>query len=251
MKNHVQNLEIRVHKADGTVEKFFQIEAGLARQILQDFQPAKVFDSEKIIIADARSLTCFPGRQVVRLDLISEPPVQWIRPPGIMDAVELTKAEFQVLHQNPELRDPRNQVRMLEDSAIHFLEIELTGQPLLFLALELVPEPSFDRPEAVLGPFYPLPTPALCFRMRTGGVAVLNPFHLVCFTLFQAPPLEPGGVWPAQRTNRPQREHRVWQAGEATADPLPPDSFPADGQRKRDLTRRSQNENAPAMEGKY
>jgi len=251
MNDCPQNLEIRVYKADGSIEKFIQTEAGPAQRILHEFRDGRIFDLEKIIIAGRRSLTSFPTRQVVRLDLVSEPPVQWIRPRGIVDAVELTGAEFQALHQNPELRDPENQVKMLEDSVVGFLEIEMASQPPLFLALEWAPAPSADRPEAILCPFYPLPTPTLSFRMRTGGLAILNPFHLVRLTLFPAPQQPPAEAWPAQRANNPPREHLTRQAGEAITVRPSPDHFLADGQMKRELSRRDQSENAPAMERKY
>ncbi len=251
MNPPAQNLEICVHKTDGTFERFVQNEADLAKCILNEFQPGQIFDREKIIIADRSSLTSIPTRQVVRVDLVSEPPVHWTFPQGIVDAVELTGAEFQVLHQNPEIHDPRNQVRVLEDSVVRFLEVEMAGQQPLFLALELALEPSTNRPEAILHPLYPLAMPALCFRMRTGGVAALNPRHLVRFTLFPAPQLQPGAAWPAHRIKSQQRERSARQAGEALAGRPSPFHFPAVGQMNRDPSRRNQNENVSTMERKY
>src|SRR5208337_2078284 len=53
MSRPAQNVEICVHKADGTVERFVQNEADLANSILNGFQPGRIFDQEKIIIADS------------------------------------------------------------------------------------------------------------------------------------------------------------------------------------------------------
>lgn len=119
-----------------------------------------------------------------------------ILPPGLVDAVELAETEFQSLLRNPELGSRWDDARALDASVIAFLELDMVGQPPLFLVEEVPLEPQADQSAAFLRP---LATPALCFRMRTGGVAVLNLLHLMGFTLFPSPQEALLDAWPATR----------------------------------------------------
>ena len=112
MNHPTQGLQIRIQQ-DRMVPSttFTQSEANLVNNIVNEFQPTQLFNREKIIIAGDNALTSFPARQVVRIDLVSEPPFHWILPPGIVDAVELTETEFRALLQNPELGDRWDQAR--------------------------------------------------------------------------------------------------------------------------------------------
>ena len=251
MNHPTQGLQIHIHKTDGSVTTFTQSEANLVNSIVNEFQPTQLFNREKIIIAGDNALTSFPARQVVRIDLVSEPPFHWILPPGIVDAVELTETEFRALLQNPELGDRWDQARAQNASVVAFLEVEMAGQPPLFLALEVPLEPPVDRPEAILYPLYPLTLPGLCFRMRTGGIASLNLVHLLRFTLFPAPQQTPAEAWPAHSANGPQPD-RVAGDSRAQINGKPQLSRFAPGRRTNFTSARSnQNENEPKMERKH
>ncbi len=84
-----------VRKVDGSFETFDQNDGYLAKRILGELQPDRVFNQDRIIIAGRYSPTFFSVGQAARIDLVSE----------------LTNAEFRALLQNPELRDERDQVR--------------------------------------------------------------------------------------------------------------------------------------------
>jgi hypothetical protein len=198
MNHPAQNLRIHIHKVDGSMETFTQSEADLVNGILNEFQPVRIFNQEKIIIAGNNSLTSFPVHQVVRIDLVSENLSHWILPPGIVDAVELTETEFRALLQNPELHDRWNQARTQETSVVTFLDLEMAGQKQLFLAMEVISETQAE-PSATF-PF-PLSMPTLCFRMRTGGIAALNLVNLTRLTLFPGPQPAPAKAWPAHQAN--------------------------------------------------
>ncbi len=143
------HLKIHVHKTNGSIEKFVQSDAEAIRRIVNEFQPDQIFAREKVIITGGNLLTSFPTRQVTRIDLISEPSSHLIFPPGIVDAVELTEAEYRGLLQNPALEEQWNQKRARDISTVVFLNVEMAGQPSLFLALEVSLEPPDDHPEAV------------------------------------------------------------------------------------------------------
>ncbi|HTY87479.1 MAG TPA: hypothetical protein VMB80_08445 [Candidatus Acidoferrum sp.] len=245
------NLEIRLYATDGSVERFRQNEAIPVKRKLNEFQPDQVFTRQKIIIVGRDSLTSVPTRQVVRLDLVSNPPERWIFPSEIADTVELTGAEFQALHQNLERGDPRRPAQGLEGAVASLLEVEMAGQQPLFLALETAPEPPLDRPEAILCPLYPLTLPGLCFRLRTGGVAALNLFHLMRFTLYPAPPQTPIGAWPAQRGSNRRQGLYASEVREPRYDRRRSFPAPPKVQMHSERPRRNANENSSTSERKH
>lgn len=233
------------------METFTQSEAVLVNSILNEFQPARIFSREKIFIAGGNSLVSFPVRQVVRIDLVSEQLSHLILPPGIVDAVELPETEFRALLQNPELHDQWDQARAQNASVVAFLEVELAGQQPLFLALEVPLEPPDDRPEAILYPLYPLTLPALCFRMRTGGIAGLNLLHLMRFTLFPAPQQTPAEAWFALPADGSPRDRFAGNL-HARVDGQPQVSrFPPGCRTNLTSPWSNQNENEPKMERKH
>jgi len=189
-------LQIHIHKADGSSETFVQNEEDLAKLILGEFRPERVFTRDKITIAGDCSLTSFPVSRVARLDLISEQLPGWLLPSAMVNALELSESEFHALLQSPELAGQLDPVQSLDESVVVFLEVEMAGQPPLFLAMEITGEQLADLPETVASLFA---APALCFRMRSGGIAVLNPVHLVGVTLFPGSQPLPPDAWPAQR----------------------------------------------------
>ena len=244
--NHL--LQINIHKVDGSFETFVQNSESLARQILGEFQPDHIFTRDRIILAGGQSLTFFPISQVARIDLVSEPLSPWMLPPGIVDAVELAGTEFRALLRNPELYERQDSMWTQETSAIVFLEVEVAGQQQLFLVMEVTGEPLVDPLEATLSLFK---APALCFRMRPGGVAALNLMHLMRFTIFPGPQLLPVEAWPAHQAKSPQLKCPARDFHGPMDERRVHSNFPQDGQMNFDPATRSQNENEPTMERKH
>ncbi len=241
-------LQIHIHTADGSSGTFVQNEEDQAKWILRNFDPGRIFTRDKIIIADGHSLASFSTRRVVRMDLVSEQLSHWMLPSEIVNAVELSETEFQALLRNPELRVQWDPAQPPEASLVIFLMVELSGQPPLFLVMEIVGEPLADPLETV-SPL--LAAPALCFRMRSGGIAALNLAHLMCVTLFpglQQPPTE---AWPAQRLSgsQPQTPVHAWH-DLADGRAVPP-RFLQNAGVISDPSRTIPNENASTMEGKH
>lgn len=219
MNHDAQNLEIYIHKLDGSVERFIQSETALAERILTEIQPARMFVREKIIIADGNSLTSFPARQVVRIDLVSEPSSTLILPPGIVEAEEFTEAEWRARLQTAERCDSY-EAQSRDSLVVVFLNIKMAGQRPLFLALESPLHLLADQPEAILYPLYPLAAPTLCFRMRTGGIAILNLAHLMHFTLFPTPPSIPMVTWLAHWAKNPKLDEPAHDLPKSTGIPI-------------------------------
>ncbi|HEV2436820.1 MAG TPA: hypothetical protein VG077_12540 [Verrucomicrobiae bacterium] len=224
MNTILHPLQIHMHKVDGSSETFVQNEEGLIKLILREFQPDCIFNRDRIVIADRHSLTSFPVSQLVRADLVSEQLSDWIFPPDLVHAVELTEMEFRALLQNPELRDQWNQARTPDTSVIIFLEIEMAGQSPLFLVREITSQQFLNQLEAISFLF---DARSLCFRMRNGGVAVLNLAHLMRVTLFPASPQPPLEAWPAERSHRSRLKEFTRNLPDFGGNPSPAHAVPS------------------------
>ncbi len=248
MNHPTQNLQIYIHTVDGSIETFTQSEAGLMNRILNEFQPARIFNQEKIIIAGDNSLTSFPVHQIVRIDLVSENLSHWIIPQGIADAVELTETEFQALLQNPELHDRWGQARTQETSVVTFLDLEMAGQKQLFLAMEIAIEAQAEPPDAI--PFL-LTAPTLCFRMRTGGIAALNLANLTRLTFFPSPQPAPAAAWSAHEVNGSQGDRFAGDGHGSVDGKQLLSRFSQNNRTKFIPSKRNQNEDESKVEGKH
>lgn len=218
MNTVLHPLQIHMHKVDGSSETFVQNEEGLIKHILHEFQPDCIFNRDRVVIADHHSLTSFPVSQLVRADLVSEQLSDWMFPPGIVNAVELTEMEFRALLQNPELRDQWNQARTPDASVIIFLEVEMAGQSPVFLVMEIA-DKQFRNQLDTFSTLFSART--LCFRMRNGGVAALNLTHLMRITLFPGSHQAPAKAWPAKRSQSPRLKELSRDLDNSGDRPLP------------------------------
>ena len=196
MKNKNTALEIRIYGADGGVETFTQQEDALAENILKDILPARLFTSDKIVIAGDFSLTAFVPARLSRIDFIKEGVACWAFPAGIVDAIELSEKEFraQAHLDDPEHLEKREQARVSGEFAVGFVDIEMTGDLHVFLGVEFVVGLPVERLQRIN---LLLSAPSVHFRMRKGGIAALNLANLVRFTLYPGPAHAPADAWPA------------------------------------------------------
>jgi hypothetical protein len=249
MNHRIQSIQIQIHKVDGSVEIFTQSEAGLADRILNEFQPARIFTREEIIIAGDNALISFPVHQVVRIDLVSEHLHHWILlPKGIVDAVELTESEFRTLLHNPELRDLWDQARAQETSMVNFLDLEMAGQKPLFLAMEVIIQAQAQPPVTTQSP---LNVPTLCFRTRTGGIAALNLANLTRLAFFPGPQPVPAEAWPAHQANGSQPDRFAGNMRESVNGRQSLCCFPQNSRIRFTALRKNPNENESKMERKH
>jgi hypothetical protein len=229
MNHAIPKLQIKIHKMDAVVTTFFQNDAGEVNKILDEFEPAQIFDRDRFVITDRNSITSIPVSKITRIDLISEQPPRLVFPVGIVDAVELTETEFKALTQNPEIQEKWSQMSTQDDSLVAFLDLELADGQRLFLTTEMHVE--LQSEELWKGIGYPLNGSGLCFRMRTGGVAVLNLTNLIRFTFFPKP------VHPLAE---------AWHAGHFNSQPSTTSRQPGHDENNM----RHQNENESQMERK-
>ncbi|HUA68635.1 MAG TPA: hypothetical protein VMA13_08810 [Candidatus Saccharimonadales bacterium] len=193
MKSH---LEIRIQGANGSVKTFVQEEQSMVSRIIDGLHPARLFTTGKITIAGDYSLTAFVASKISRIDFISEEFACWEFPPEVSDLVELSEDEFhQRLRQNGSAQmEKREKPQTPGDFAMRFLHVEMLGGQQIFLAIEFVVELPADRLNKI---HFLLSAPALHFRLRRGGVGVLNLANMVRFTTYPGPDRTPADAWPA------------------------------------------------------
>jgi len=193
------SLELRVHVQGGPVETFVQTDPAAAARILEGLHPTKLFSANRITIAGEFSLTAFNPLMITRIDFVGEDFAPWDFPPGILDVVELSEAEFR---QRTHLNDParlekREGERPSGVFEVVFLDTEMPGGQRIFLAVEIMRALPAERLQRL---HLWLASPALHCRLREGGAAVLNLANLVRFTIYPGPDRTPADAWRAHHT---------------------------------------------------
>jgi len=196
MNHKISNLQIHIYKVDGTTTIFVQNDAAEIKKMLDEFRPAQIFNQDRFVVADGNSITSLPVCKITRIDLVSEQSPHLFFPVGIVDAVELTGTEFQALVRNQVMREQWKQISAPDASLVAFMDVEMADGQCLFLTTEIQAE---MQSEVWKRRGFPLDGSGLCFRMRTGGVAVLNLASLTRLTFFPMPPHALAEAWHARQ----------------------------------------------------
>ena len=166
-----------------------------AKRLLDEFQPELIFSQDRITFMDGELITWLPVTTITRIDLISEHIPHLLFPVGIVNAVELTGTDYQALIQNARMREWWNQMRTKDDSLVIFLDVETADGRGLFLIMETEAEVQSES-RKIHG--FPLEGSGLCYRMRNGGVSVLNLANLTRLTFFPGSYHAPEEAWHAR-----------------------------------------------------
>lgn len=225
MNHTIPNLQIHIHKVDGSTTTFVQNDAGEVKRILDGFEPMNIFDQDRFVIIEGNSITTLPVSRITRIDLDSEQHSHLLFQAGVVDAVELAESEFLALVRNPIMRKNWEQMATQDDTLVAFLDLELANGQCLFLTMEMRVDLQSEELWKTNG--LPLEGSSLCFRMRTGGVAVLNLANLIRLTFFPKPVHQLEDRWHAIRLNSRHlsKPDAVGNSGSSTPGSLPPASL--------------------------
>ena len=204
-------MEIRIHTQSGLVESFFQDNPAQVATILKGIQSTKIFATNIITIAGDYSLTSFATSGVNRVDLIERDLPLWKYPEDILDVVEFSESEFR---ERSHLNDParlerRQNPKKTGESALVFVEIEMTSGARIFLGAKIrvgLPAERLQRLRTLFS------AAAVHFRMRSGGIAILNLKNLIRFTLNPGPDVTPIDAWPAHHLSHGRESRRLTNA---------------------------------------
>jgi hypothetical protein len=202
MKKAKAHLQINIYKVNGSTTTFVQDDAGEIRKMFAGFQPTQIFNRDVIAFTDKNSITSLPASQITRIDLISEQ-LNLNFPGGMVEAVELSWTEFQALVRSPVMYEQWRLKNTENLCVVTLLDVEMMDGQCLYFTMETQVE--LLRSEFWNTRKFILTGAGLCFRMRTGGVGVLNLAHLTRLTFFPKPVPSPTGVWHAEKCDN-------WQA---------------------------------------
>jgi hypothetical protein len=185
-------LEIHIHCVDGHVGAFVQPDGAVARRILEQVHPTRLFAQHQLMISGEGSLTVFPSAAVVRVDLVTEECPEWPFAFGVSDVAEITAEEF-TRRLDPDAPRPEQP----GGTVVRHIQIELTnGEPVYCEArAHFTP-----RAPVEIAMFFQhlLSGPGLHARRLGGGVLILNPAHVTRLSTYPGPPEAPPGAWAAE-----------------------------------------------------
>jgi hypothetical protein len=194
MNKSSQKLQIKIHETNGTATSFDQNDPALAKAILEGFDPTELINRETLIIGDERSHSTIPVSQVTRVDFTSGTSPLVIFRDELVEALELTKLQFEALIRNRIMGEQWQQVSYADKSIVVFLEVTLGGNQSVLLTMDM----KFDSvPNIGEIQEYLLQRSGLCFRMQNGGVAVINLANLTRLTFFPGCAEPADKAWPA------------------------------------------------------
>ena len=197
MKQAKAHLQIHIHKVNGSTTTFVQDDAGEIRKIFDGFLPTQIFKQDIISFTGKNSITSLPASQITRIDVISEQLPNLNFPVGMVEAMELSATEFQALVRSPVMLEQWKLKKTQDLCLVTLLEVEMADGQCLYFTMETQVE--LLRSEFWNTRKFILTGIALCFRMRTGGIAVLNLAHLTRLTFFPNPVPSPSGAWHAEK----------------------------------------------------
>lgn len=201
MDSDTANLEIRIHRVDGTTSSFAQDELELSGKILEGLDPEKIFARPRIILGDRSSHTVIPVNQITRVDLDINPNCPLTFPVDLVEAVELMPREFETLVENLAAHDQWNNLGELDGFVVTFLNLEMGDGLSVLLTMEVdsvSPQGLCELRDFLLS------RPALCFRASGGGVAILNLGNLACLTIFPGASHPEADTWQVRRSDERQ-----------------------------------------------
>jgi len=181
MKTMNSDLTLDICAEDGSRTRFVQDEEASAGKTLRQLLSPRLFSQPLLTLASEHSVSAIPSRTI---DLIlahtGSPPLLTL-PTGWLDAVETDGEAF------PDIADP--EVLPATGRAGLLAEIHTLGDWMVRLKVEIIVPPTVQEKRIVRHHF--LDVPVIPFRLRTGGIGLINPANISRVTVY--PPLEEVG----------------------------------------------------------
>ena len=195
-------LTIRFQLTDGSVHSFVQADAGAARKLWDDIDPARLFAHPRIVIGSEHSKAVFVSAETIRVDFLQDSLQCWDFPGGYSDIVELSEEEFR---EHAHLDEPskmvkREQPTPVGDLLVSFVKLQMRGSPPLFVMVEV---PVKLPAESQSFMHFLLSKTSVHMRLRGGGIGVLNLANLAGFTVYPGVAQLPSDAWIAEPAPNP------------------------------------------------
>lgn len=192
-------LEIQVHLVDGSVAKFEQTDPVAIKHTLDTFQPTRIFSQKVLMIGDGDSLSAFQTSSVVRIDLIAPYVPDYPFYNGVLDIQMISPDQFKERYVPQSFAELHAKAVANPGEPITvFSEFELVNGQRLFQQVCVRVEERLPLEQGIFVSQL-FTVHGLHGRCPEGGVLVVNPTHIVRFSLYPAPPALPPGTWAAKR----------------------------------------------------
>ena len=193
MNHAIPGLQIRIYKTDGSIWTFVQNDIDRSKRILDEFEPARLFDGENLALWDENSRTPIPVSRITRVDLDSQHHSHLRFARSVVEAEELTGAEFEKLIQNLAMPGHWENTSAEDAPTVAFLSVEMTDRRRVLLTMEVSADWQYGLSELRE---HLSNRSALCFRLSDGGVGVLNLANLARVAFFPGALQPPADAWP-------------------------------------------------------
>lgn len=192
-----QTLEIYVYTIDGHISRFAQSDATIARHILEQVHPGKVFAQHNLVIQGEEMTSLFACSAVSRLDFIMEGFPNWPFLHNLLNVEEITEEELLTQHKLDVERAIVPSLPQPGQILVTFADITLPGEIHIYTRLTTITEEAvpLDLGLMVQQMFT---SPAQYIRRRGGGAILLHSANIVRLNIYPGPPAIPG-AWAANK----------------------------------------------------
>jgi hypothetical protein len=197
MADYGERLEIHIYLVDGSKYEFFTDERPEIERIFSMVQPNRIFGQKQIMLAGTYFMGGFATDEITRVDLICDTPPVWPQLGGVKEVVEVDE-EMMRRKAIPRISDPRR-------SDIHtkpgemvdtFAEFGLADGSSVAVRMSLEVHGAIDQRSRAYNMFTGA---GFHVNRRGGGLILINPRHVVRWTMYPGPAQTPATAWKAHR----------------------------------------------------
>ncbi len=174
MTNTHPHLTIDICTEDGSRTRFVQIDQASAEATLRQLISPRLFTPPLLTLASEQSTSAIPTRTIDMILAHAASPPALPLPSGWVDAVEVTDEALVELGAWETLA-------AAEGKHVMLAEVHTSGDWMIRLKLETIVTASVHEERHLWNHFLDLP--AIPFRLKAGGIGVINPANIVRATV--------------------------------------------------------------------
>ncbi|HYA78995.1 MAG TPA: DUF2934 domain-containing protein [Candidatus Nitrosopolaris sp.] len=176
MKTTNSDLTLDICAEDGSRTQFCQSDEESVGKLLRQLVTPRLFNQPLLTLASEHSVSAIPSRTIDLILARTESPPPLTLPTGWLDAVETDGEAF------PDIADL--EVLPAAGRAGLFAEIHTLGDWMVRLKVEVIVPATVQEKRIVRNHF--LDVPVIPFRLRTGGIGLINPANISRVTVYPA-----------------------------------------------------------------
>ncbi len=179
MKTTDQDLTIDICTEDGARTRFLQTDKASAEETLRQLVSPRLFTPPFLTLASEQSTSAIPTRTIDMILAHAVSPPRLPLPSGWLDAVEVTDEALTNL-------SAWEAAAAAEGKHVMLAEVHTSGDWMIRLKLATIIPASVQEERHLWNHFLDLP--AIPFRLKAGGIGVINPANIVRATV--CPPID-------------------------------------------------------------